>query len=217
MPATAKELIETLESEVCSGLGTFMNTQGATYDSGFASFDAEPSRLKKKKIDGLGLFWYVCRYTFPSMYLDIGFGDKEYLVEPKVNYPSLGLSHHPTILAEAAKINVGGLGGNSFVLEAEFMRSTVSTLCEGIKANWSMLFNPKPEVLDRAQQILGRRLIFAKEEQRRKDREGASIKASESFHKGDFKMTVELLQPFAKDNEFSKSASVMLKMAKQRR
>ena len=216
MPASGSELLDTLESEVKKELDQFLVPMGALYESGFSTFEGEPRRLKKRRTHIPGLFWFISRYSLLDLYIEIGFGDREFLVEGRLHYPKLNLMHSPAILAEAARRNETALGGRAFVLEVDFMTRTVQEICGGIKKHWDLFRSPSPQILDRAQEILGRRLIFAQEEQRKRDRDRASIRASGFFHQGDYRKTVELLAPFKSDSNLSKSASKMLVVAKKR-
>ena len=215
MPATASEQLDTFEASVREGLDDFMHSRGATYESGFSCFEGLPRKLKSRSEGIPGLFWFICRYKFPAMYLDVGFGDRESLVEAMIGYPSLALEHHPGILAEAAGRNEGGLSGRAWVVELPFMQVTVKELTSGLKSIWDLLESPSEEVLDRAQQILGRRLIFAQEEQRRRDRQRDTIEASTAFHEGNFSRAVELLSRYERDDEFSEANRKMLTLAKK--
>lgn len=53
-------------------------------------------------------------------------------------------------------------------------------------------------------------------EERKKDREKASIQASAAFHNGDIEKAIQLLTPFEKDEELSPSSAKLLEMAKQK-
>jgi hypothetical protein len=216
MPATASEQIDTFEASVREGLDDFMLSRGANYESGFSRFEGLPRKLKSRSEGIPGLFWFICRYKLPTMYLDVGFGDRESLVEAMVGYPALALEHHPGILAEAAARNEGGLSGRAWVLELPFMRTTVEELANGLKSIWDLLESPSEEVFDRAQEILGRRLIFAQEEQRRRDRQRDTIQASTAFHRGNFNRAVELLSRYERDDEFTNANRKMLALAKKK-
>jgi len=216
MPPTASDQLDTFEASVREGLDHFMIPRGAIYASGFSRFEGLPRKLKARSEGIPGLFWYICRYTFPTMYLDIGFGDRESLVEVMVGYPALGLEHHPGILAEATGRNEGGLTGRAWVIELPFMRTTVEELTSGLKSIWDLLESPSEEVFDRAQQILGRRMIFAQEEQRRRDRQRDTIQASTSFHRGNFSRAVERLSRYERDDEFTNANRKMLALAKRK-
>jgi hypothetical protein len=216
MPATASDLLDTFEASVREGLDEFMLPRGASYESGFSRFEGQPRKLKARS-DGIpGLFWYICRYSFPTMYLDMGFGDRESLVEAMVGYPTLGLEHHPGILAEAVGRNEGGLSGRAWVIELPFMRTTVEELTSRLKSIWDLLESPSEHVFDRAQQILGRRLIFAQQEQRHRDRQRDTIQASTAFHEGNFSRAVELLSRYERDDEFTEANKKMLALAKKK-
>jgi hypothetical protein len=216
MPATVSEQLDTFEASVHEGLDDFMLPRGATYESGFSRFEGMPRMLKARSENIPGLFWFICRFKFPTMYLDVGFGDRESLVEAMVGYPALGLEHHPGILAEAAGRNDGGLSGRAWVIELPFMRTTIEELANGLKGIWDLLESPPEEVFDRAQQILGRRLIFEQEEQRRRDRQRDAIQASTAFHEGNYSRVVELLNRYERDDEFTDTNRKMLALAKKK-
>ena len=216
MPATASEQLDTFEAAVREGLDEFMLSRGATYESGFSRFEGLPRKLKARSEGIPGLFWFICRYKFSTMYLDVGFGDRESLVEAMVGYPAIALEHHPGILAEAAGRNEGGLSGRAWVIEIPFMRTTVEELTSGLKSIWDLLESPSEEVFDRAQQTLGQRMIFALEEQRRRDRQRDTIQASTAFHEGNLSRAVELLSRYERDDEFSDANKKMLALAKKK-
>ena len=216
MPPTASEQLDTFETSVREGLDDFMLSRGATYESGFSRFEGLPRKLKARSEGIPGLFWYICRYKFPAMYLDVGFGDRESLVEAMVGYPALALEHHPGILAEAAGLNEGGLSGRAWVIELPFMQTTVEELTSGLRSIWDLLESPSEGVFDRVQQILGRRMIFAQEEQRRSDRQRDTIQASTAFHESNFSRAVELLTRYERDEEFTDANRKMLALAKKK-
>lgn len=193
-----------------------MLSRGATYESGFSLFEGRPRKLRARSAGLPGLFWYVCRYSFPTVYLDIGFGDRELLVEAMVGYPDLNIEHHPGILAEAAGRNLGGLGGRIWVLELPLMRSAVAELTNGLISIWDVLGSPTKEEFDRAELILGRRMRFAQEEQRHRDRQRDTIQASTAFHQGNFSRAVDLLSVYEDDAEFTEANKKMLALARRK-
>jgi hypothetical protein len=216
MPATASELLDTFEASVREGLDEFMLLRGANYESGFSRFEGIPTLLRPRGDTIPGLFWFICRYSLPNVYLEIGFGDRESLVEAMLGYAAHGLKHHPGIIAEAAGRNEGGLSGSNFVIEIPFMRKTVSELTSRLKAQWDIFESPSEEILDRAQQILGRRMVFALEEQRRRERQRDAIQASVAFHSGDFSKAIRLLSRYEEDEEFTAAHRKMLALAKKK-
>lgn len=216
MPASASELLDTFETSVKEGLDEFMLSRGFTYESGFSCFEEDPSKLRSRGNNIPGIYWFICRYSLPDVYLEIGFGDRESLVEPMLGYPAYGLKHHPTIIAEACCSNQGGLGGANFVIELPFMGVTIAKLCEGLRLQWDIFESPTPQVFDRAQEILGRRMIFAQEEQRCRDRKRDTIQASSAFHASDYEKAISLLTPYEQDSEFTNACRKMLTLAKKR-
>ncbi|MDB4143435.1 hypothetical protein N9733_08225 [Akkermansiaceae bacterium] len=216
MPATASELLDTFEASVREGLDEFMLLRGANYESGFSRFEGKPTHLKPGSNAIPGLFWFILRYSLPGVYLEIGFGDRESVVEPMLGDTVHGLTYHPGIIAEAAGRNEGGLSGSNFVIEIPFMRKTVPELTSRLKEQWDVLESPSEVILDRAQQILGRRMVFALEEQRQRDRQRDSIQASVAFHSGDYSKAIRLLSPYEEDEEFTAAHRKMLALAKKK-
>ena len=216
MPATESELLDTFETSVREGLDEFMLLRSANFKSGFSRFEGTPTLLRPRGDTIPGLFWFICRYSLPNVHLEIGFGDRESLVEAVLVYPEHGLKHHPGIMAEAAGRNVGGLSGSNFVIEIPFMRKTIAELTSRLKGQWDVFESPPEEILDRAQQILGRRMIFALEEQRRRDRKRDTIQASVAFHSGDHQKAIRLLSPYEEDDEFTAAHRKMLALAKKK-
>lgn len=137
-------------------------------------------------------------------------------MEAVLVYPEHGLKHHPGIIAEAAGRNEGGLSGSNFVIEIPFMRKTIAELTSRLKEQWDVFESPSEEILDRAQQILGRRMIFARDEQRRQDRKRDTIQASVAFHLGDYPKAIRLLSPYKEDEEFTAAQCKMLALAKKK-
>jgi hypothetical protein len=216
MPAIASDLLDTFEASVREGLDEFMLLRGANYESGFSRFEGKPTHLKPRSDAIPGLFWFICRYSLPGVYLEIGFGDRESLVEPMLVFTVHGLTHHPGIIAEAAGLNEGGLSGSNFVIEIPFMRKTVAELTSRLKEQWDVFESPSEVILDRAQQLLGCRMVFALEEQRQRDRQRDTIQASVAFHSGDYSKAIRLLSPYEEDEEFTAAHRKMLALAKKR-
>ena len=96
------------------------------------------------------------------------------------------------------------------------MGKVVASMSTGIIMHWELLSAPPPEVIDRTNVIRGKHMIFAKEEQRRHDRESACIKASAAFHRGDFGHAVQLLEPYQHDKDLQRSSAMLLAMAKRK-
>ena len=215
MAATDSDRLDTFEVSVRDGMDELMLSRWATFESGFSRFEGMPRQLLRRDDQVSGFFWYICRYSISTMYLDIGHGDRESSVEAMVGYPALSLEHYPGTLAEAAGGNKGGLSGSASVIELPFMRKTVVKLTDTLKEQWDLFESPSEEVFDRAQRILGRRMIFAQQEQRDRDRERDTIQASTAFHEGHFNRVVELLSPYERDEEFTDANRKMLALAKR--
>jgi hypothetical protein len=216
MPATIEELLDAFEQGVKNGLDSFLLPKGAVYESGFSMFEGRITRLKKRTSQIPGLFWFLSRYSLPTLTLEIGYGDKEMLVEAKLHYPQYGVAYPPALIAEAARTSEDGTAGAWCICELTKMRQTVASLCDGLKRQWHLFEHPGGELIDRVQRILARRLIVAEEEQRKRDRERDSIQAASAFHSRDYARIIALLSPYAADAELSKSSKMTLALAKKR-
>ena len=216
MPATIEELLDEFEHGVKGALDAFLFPKGAAYESGFSMFEGRLTRLKKRTNRIPGLFWFICRYSLPEVSLEIGYGDKELLVEATLHYPKYGVTYHSSLIAEAAGMHEGGINGAWAIFELPRMRETIANLCDGLKRQWQLFEQPEGAIIDRVQEILGRRLIVEQEEQRRRDRESDSIQAASAFHSRDYARTISLLSAYAADHELSKSSKMMLTLAKKR-
>ena len=71
-------------------------------------------------------------------------------------------------------------------------------------------------MIDRARVLRGQRMDFAQEEQRRRNRERASIQASVAFHNGEYSEAMRLLEPYRDGDGLSRSSAMLLRMAKRR-
>ena len=214
MTVSTSQLLDEFEASVKGRFRDFITEKGAIYTSGFSQFEGNPRSLMKRKTKIPGLFWFICRFQFPSVVLDIGYGDKEFIVEPELYYPQIDRYYYPTFLVEAAGRNKEkGLGGNTFVIDLGFMKRTIQELATAIKSTWDILESPSQEIFDRVQVILGKKMIFDQEMQRKKDRERDSIIASKAFHEGDYERVLSLLSPYQNDQELSMATKKIFKMA----
>jgi len=214
MPVSTSQLLDEFEASVQGEFKSFITERGAVYNSGFSQFEGNPRRLKKRGAKIPGIFWFICRFQCPSVVLDIGYGDREFIVEPELYYPKIDRYIYPTFLVEAAGRNKEkGLGGNTFVLDLGFMKRTIQELATAITSTWDILESPSREIFDRVQVILGKKMVFDQEMQRKKDRERDSIIASRAFHEGDYERVISLLSTHQNDQELTVATRKILMMA----
>lgn len=213
MSSTATELLDTFESKVKQSLDPFLLSKGAHYQSGFSTFEDHPVKLRSRGNNIPGLFSFICRYSLLTTYLEIGFGDRESIVEARLYYPQTSRGYNPADLVEAAQRDAEGLSGSIFVLQTAFMERTVDQLCNKLKKNWDILECPSPTLFDLAQSAIQQRIARDQIEQHREKREQACIQASYAFHTDKYAQTVALLEPFMGDDDLPKSASKMLLLA----
>jgi hypothetical protein len=108
------------------------------------------------------------------------------------------------------------VSGEAWVLTPDFVFRVIEKLAAGLQMHWSVLGAPAPAIIDRARVLRGKRMLFAQDEQRRRDRERSSIQASAAFHAGRYAEARSLLEPFQHDAELIPSAAKILTLAKQK-
>lgn len=222
MPDDSIQLLTALASYVRQNLLPYFSDLGATYSSGLSGYDGYPGlcTLHPKdfsRVQG-SFFWWVHRFTSVEAVFDIGFGDREFIVETKIFYPAINTSFAPWELLLAHEVSDSqAMSGNAWVLSTDFMERTVSGIAEGTRKYWPRLSVPEPAIVDRAHKLRGRRMIYAEEEQRRSDRERAAIQASRAFHENRFDEAIRLLNPYKDDAELSRSSKILLHVAHKRK
>lgn len=221
MPDDSVQLLTAFDHSVTAHLLPFFTQRGMVYESGLSSHDGYlgPSTLNQRTFESIrgGFFWWVHRFVSPEAILDVGFGDREFIVETTLFYPSIEARFAPWELLIAHEVpDPQALSGNTFVLTCDFMERTIAALSEGFRRYWQILQRPEPSFVDRAQELRGRRLIFAQDEQRRRDRERATIQASRAFHDNRIEEAVKLLAPYRDDEDLPRSSKMLLHVARKK-
>jgi hypothetical protein len=221
MNNTTPELLDAFDASVRERLCAFMESKGATHSVGHSDFNGwpGPSSISKRAYQDLdgSFFWWINRFEVEDCTLDIGYGDKEFIVEPMLYYNGIKDHFAPWELLLAATVSKPHVAsGAAWVLSADFMKKTIESTSEGIITHWQILSSPSPDLIDRARVMRGQRMIFAREEQRRRDRERASIQASTAFHNGDYSEAIRLLDPYRDDEDLPRSSAILLRLAKQK-
>jgi hypothetical protein len=222
MPDDSVQLLTSLDSAVREHISPHHLAQGASHSSGLSGFDGYPGlcTLKAKPFTSVAgsFFWWVHRFSTDACVMDIGFGDREFIVETTVFYPAINARFAPWELLLADEVaDPQAISGNAWVLTEDFMERTVLSIGSGIRKYWPRLSQPEPVIVDRARELRGRRLIFAQEEQRKRDRERAAIKASRAFHESRYEEAIKLLTPYQNDEGLSRSAQMLLHVAQKRK
>lgn len=221
MPDGSVQLLSALDHAVWTHLVPYFVKHGAAYSSGLSKHDGylEPCTLQSKPFDSVSscFFWWVHRFKHDEAIYDIGFGDREFIVETAIYYPAIKTRFAPWELLAACKVpDSQVMSGNAWVLSIDFMERTVAELAEGTRKYWSMLSHPESRMVDRARELRGRRLIFDQEEQRKRDRVRASIHASRAFHENRFEEAIKLLSPYKDDAELSRASKMLLHIARKK-
>jgi hypothetical protein len=121
------------------------------------------------------------------------------------------------LLSAATVPNPHVASGAAWVLTVDFMKKTMQSTSQGLIAHWDILASPSHDMIDRARVMRGQRMVFAQEEQHRRDRDRASIQASTAFHSGEYAEAIRLLEPYRDDDDLSRSSAMLLKMAERKR
>jgi len=221
MSDTTAALRASFDASVREYLCPFMASEGAGYSVGHCDFDGwpGPSSLSKRTHRELpgSLFWWINRFEVEGCTLDIGFGDREFLVEPMLYYRGLKDHFAPWELLSAASIpDPQAASGAVWVLSVGFMKKTIASLSAAIIEHWPLLASPSPDLIDRVRIMRGQEMIVAQQEHRRRDRERASIEASEAFHTGDYSEAIRLLDPYRDDEDLPRSSALLLRLADQK-
>lgn len=221
MDNTSPELIASFDDFIKKYLCPFMQSEGVKHSVGKSNFDGlkTPSTLSSVSHESIGnsLFWWINRFETDKCTLDISYGDREFMVETTLYYKGIeGEFGVWEIMMGAQVPQPTSASGASFVSSVEFMDKVISKMSEGIKSNWELISSPSNDVIDRSRVLRGERMVFAQEEQRKKDREKACIQASTLFHSGEFDKAIQLLEPYEKDEDLTPSSAKLLVMAKQK-
>lgn len=221
MPDDSVQLLTALDRSIAAHLVPFFQQQGMAYEAGLSSHDVYrgPSTLKPRTFESIrgSFFWWIHRFSSVEAILDVGFGDREFIVETTLFYPSIDARFAPWELLIAHQVpDPQSLSGNAFVLTADFMERTITEMAAGVQQYWTILSRPDPAMVDRAQELRGRRLMFAQEEQRSRDRERASIQASRAFHENRLEEAIRLLSPYKDDKDLSRSSKMLLDVAQKK-
>jgi hypothetical protein len=201
MATNTPKLLDVLDAEIAEKIQPFFASFGAQHLIGESCYDSwpAPSTLKSrshKELDGR-FFWWINRFIVKDTTFEICYGDREFLIETMLFYAGIKDRFSPWELLTAAGVsNPHVASGKAWVLAPDFMVSVIDELATGIKQHWNILGKPQPEIIDRALVLRGKQMLFAKEEQRRRDRERAVVHASNAFHAGKYSEAKHLLEPF---------------------
>ena len=221
MSDSTKELLAALDASVQDHLCPFMHFKRAAHTVGHSEFKGwpGPSSISKRAYQDLegSFFWWINRFHIEGCTLDIGYGDRDFVLEPILYYQGVKDHFAPWELLSAANVrNPHVASGAAWILSVDFMKKTIRSTSEGLIAYWDILASPSHDIIDRARAMRGQRIVFAREEQRRRDRERASIQASVAFHNGEYSEAMRLLEPYRDDDDLSRSSAMLLRMAKRK-
>lgn len=194
-------------SETSAGAFRFMETRfGCRRSKSLWMFDGDGAETSPRIPDFSrvrGIFSSVVRYSDTESTLDIGYGDRELLVDVRVIYPTHNAIFHPTDLLAAAGIDGADERsfGDGLVQSVDHMRRVVRNLAVSVEQYWPDLRHVRREMLERASVLVENRMRGDRAELRRADRDRACLQASEAFHAGRYSRAIELLTPYLTDHD----------------
>jgi len=217
----APALLQTVDTAIAEKVLPFFVSLGARQvvgESCYAGWPG-PSSLKPRRYEELDgrSFWWINRFIAGATTFEIAYGEREFLIETMLFYSGIPDRFAPWELLTAAQVsNPHVVSGEAWVLAPDFAIRVIDRIADGIRLHWGLLGIPVPEVVDRAHVLRGKRMLFAQEEQRRRDRERASVQASAAFHAGRYAEAKRLLEPFKGDAGLAPSSAKMLQMAEKK-
>ena len=213
-------LLKVFDEEIHVALGSFMAQNSAKESMGEFIFNAQgPAGIKLANYDSFnGIFFsWIHRFEMKDVFLDINFGDRESIVEPILYFKRINERFAPwEILLAAGVTDPLAASGEMWVLKVDFMKEVIRRMSTGIKEHWSILTNPGESLIQQTLLLREKRMATAQEEDHRKDRERACIKAMDAFHSGKYAEAVKLLEPFKNDSDILKSSVMLYGLAKKR-
>ena len=222
MTNVAVQLLLSFDMCVRADLAPIFLSLGSKHESGESSFDGYrgPSSLLTRAFSDVvsRFYWWIHRFTLDKTVFEIGYGDRESIVETTIYYTGIQARFAPWELLLAAEVSDPHvMSGNAWVLTPDFMQRTISSISDGTRRYWHLLASPEPALVDRAQELRGRRLIFAQDEQRKRDRERAVLQASRAFHENRLDEAIKILDPYKDDQDLPRSSTMLLKAAMKRK
>jgi hypothetical protein len=221
MATNTPALLDAFDATIAEKISPFFLSLGARHITGESCYDAWPAATSLKprrheELDGR-FFWWISRFVIGKTTFEIAYGDREFLIEPMLFYVGIHDRFAPwELLATAQVPKPLAMSGEAWVLTPDFVIQVITRLADGIREHWNILGKPTPEIIDRARVLRGKRMIFAQEEQRRHDRDRASIQASTAFHSGKYAEAKSLLEPFLNDADLPPSSAKIFEMAKKK-
>ena len=198
MTEPVAKLINTFTQEVESRFRFLVDEHGFLNERGLSDFSSPVSKLKSWDPENMpGTFWFIERFTDQQCRFEIGYGDRELIVEadwwPDNNERGFGLWE----ILNAAKKSDTKIGGSAWVSSSDFMARTIHDIAESLKVHLDLFVNPSNAIIDRALEIRGAKLRYDQEKQRERDLSRAKNEAASAFRNKEYARVIELLSPFS--------------------
>jgi hypothetical protein len=221
MGSSTELLLDTFDSAIVEKLEPFFRPLNARHSVGESCHDASnaPCSLKRRRHSDLEgrFFWWINRFVVDDTTFEIGYGDREFEIVPTMFYAGIADRFAPWELLKAAGVSEPlVMSGEAFVLTPEFAVRVIHRLGDGLRNYWDLLSLPEAGRINRALAQRAERIVLAQQEQRRIERDRASIRASSAFHAGRFAEAHRLLEPYRNDTELARSSAKLLEIAERK-
>jgi hypothetical protein len=211
---TLEALLETFRGTCDETLAFLEQVHSARKEFGLSRGDAPVATLDSYSSDGLsGHFLAVQRYRLKGIVIEIVYGDREAIVQPRIFFPLSGGFGLFEIL-RAAGIQDADAEGDSLVSTTDALQRTVSRIAASLERHFELMTNPGIRVLARAQEIRREQRDQEKAMHRRAFLERARNEANAEFRIRNYRKVVELLEPF--EDILSEADRQKVKIARER-
>ncbi|VAW92632.1 hypothetical protein MNBD_GAMMA23-2453 [hydrothermal vent metagenome] len=214
MTESISELVNTFTREVREQFYFLVEDCGFMHKSGLSDLSQPISNLKQCNIDNLpNIFWLIERYIKGNIRIELGYGDRDLIVEGQWWYEEQSHGFGMWEILHAANRSDEKIGGNAWVNSQEFMNHTIADMAKSLKDNIELFINPKSEIVDRALELRGQRLHYNQKKQRMNDLKRARTSAAEAFRLKKYNIVIDILSPFS--DIFSEADSQKIKLSKK--
>jgi hypothetical protein len=198
MTESVAKLINTFTQDVESRFRFLVDEHGFVNEQGLSDFSSPVSQLKSWNPENMpGTFWFIERFTNQQCRIEIGYGDRELIVEANWWPDNDERGFDLWEILNAAEKSDMKIGGSAWVNSSDFMARTIHDIAESLKEHLSLFINPSSAIIDRALEIRGAKLRFDQKKQRDRDLSCARNDAALAFRNKEYVKVIELLSPFA--------------------
>src|SRR5262245_4166542 len=195
MANSIAKLIEAFQSECEKAFAFLVAEHRFKRECGLSDFESPRPNLKSLDPEKIpNVFWAVQRFERGDIRIEIGFGDRELLVEGC--YWKQGQEFALWEILEAAGRDSSAISGNIWVNNPSSMSQTLQGMAGALREQLSLFLERPRSLFGRALALREQRRRAAHESERLHDLDRARNKASEAFRAKNYSRVISLLTPF---------------------